>query len=313
MSSGSRHTVLAVAVLVATASGVAWAAIRARAQGPRAPVHLVVAPVAEAAVLERSPDRLRVCADPNNLPFSNAAGEGFENALASVVARDLGRTLSYVWQPQRRGFLRTTLLAGLCDVVVGLPAGSGRVRTTVPYYRSSFVFVTRRLDGGPIRTFDDPRLRRVRIGIPVVGDDYANPPAAAALAARHITANVHGYSVLGDYSRPDPPRRLIDALAAGEVDVAVAWGPVAGFFARQSAVPLTLAPIADLPGESRGLVFSFDIAMGVRPDDIILAAALDQVLERRRGAIARMLTSYGVPLERTSPRRAPVSSRRPQP
>src|SRR4051794_10896198 len=148
------------------------------------------------------PHVLRVCADPNNLPFSNRRGDGFENALARLVARELHRPLRYTWWPQRRGFIRNTLDAGACDVVMGIPAvGYDLVQPTLPYYRSTYVFVGRRTAGEPIRSFDDPRLSTLRIGLHLVGDDYNNPPPAEALARRGLAANVRGYSVYGDYTR----------------------------------------------------------------------------------------------------------------
>src|SRR5215208_1499473 len=127
---------------------------------------------------------LRVCADPNNLPFSNARQEGFENKIAALVARDLRADLRYTWAAQRRGFVRSTLGAGECDVVMGVPAGLDRVSTTSPYYRSTYVFVSRRDGAADIRSLDDPRLRRVRVGVQMIGDDYANSPPAHALARR---------------------------------------------------------------------------------------------------------------------------------
>src|SRR4051812_19530688 len=182
---------------------------------------------------------LRVCADPNNLPFSNARGEGFENRLAALVASELGRKkVVYTFFPQRRGFIRNTLRAGTCDVVMGIPAGFEMVRPTTPYYRSSYVFVTRKDAGVPIASFDDPRLRTLRIGIHVIGDDYNNVPPAEALATRHIVDNVRGFPIYGAYSEPDPPRALVDAVARQEIDVAIAWGPLAGYFAPREPVPL---------------------------------------------------------------------------
>jgi len=238
---------------------------------------------------------LRVCADPNNLPFSNDRGEGFENKIAEIVARDLGRPLEYVWQPQRRGFIRTTLNAHRCDVVIGVPAGFDPVRTTKPYYRSTYVFVSRRDRNLHVQSFDDPRLKRLRIGIQITGDDYENPPAAQALASRQIIQNVRGYTVYGDYSRPSPTRALIDAVANGAVDVAVAWGPLAGYFARRERVALDTTPVSP-PAEGRFVRFVFDIAMGVRRNDRELAAALDGARARRRAEIKRVLVNYGVPL-----------------
>ncbi|HMH55230.1 MAG TPA: transporter substrate-binding domain-containing protein, partial [Gemmatimonadales bacterium] len=143
---------------------------------------------------------LRVCADPNNLPFSNQRREGFENRLADLIAGELGDTVRYTWQPQRRGFLRNTLNANACDVVMGMPLGSDRVLTTRPYYRSSYVFVSRKDRHLRVRSLDDPVLRKLRIGVQLVGDDYANTPPVHALSRRGIVKNLVGYSVLGDYS-----------------------------------------------------------------------------------------------------------------
>jgi quinoprotein dehydrogenase-associated probable ABC transporter substrate-binding protein len=248
-------------------------------------------------------DALRVCADPNNLPFSNRAGEGFENALATLVANELGKPVTYTWFPQRRGFVRNTLASGRCDVIMGVPVHYELAATTVPYYRSSYVFVTRADRHLDIDSFDDPRLARLRIGVHTIGDDYANVPPAQALAARGIVGNIRGYSIYGDYSRPDPPRDLIDAVAHGEVDVAIAWGPLAGYFARREHPPLAVR-VARPTGLATAPM-TFEIAMGVRRDDPALRAALDGVIARRRGDIDQLLRRYGVPLVASGPRGKP--------
>jgi quinoprotein dehydrogenase-associated probable ABC transporter substrate-binding protein len=241
------------------------------------------------------PDALRVCSDPNNLPFSNARGEGFENRLAELVAKDLGKKrVTYKFFPERRGFIRNTLKAGACDVVMGVPASFELTRTTAPYYRSTYVFVTRR-ETGAIRSFDDPRLRTLRIGIHVIGDDYSNVPPAEALATRGIIDNVHGYPVYGPYSQPDPPRALIDAVARGDVDVAVAWGPLAGYFAKSASVRLLVTPVS--PASAEGpMAMKFDISMGVRRGDDALRSSLERILSKRRREVHKLLESYGVPL-----------------
>jgi quinoprotein dehydrogenase-associated probable ABC transporter substrate-binding protein len=238
---------------------------------------------------------LRVCADPNNLPFSNQQEVGFENALAHFVARDLGRTVTYTWWPQRRGFIRNSLRAGRCDVVMGIPATFELAQPTRPYYRSTYVFVTRRDRGLDIRSLDDPILKQLRIGFHVIGDDYANVPPAQALANRGIVENVVGYSIYGNYAQPNPPATLIDAVVHGEIDVAIAWGPLAGSYAKQSPTPLTLVPVVP-QRDSPALTFVFDIAMGVRRDDQELRVALDQVIAQRQPEIRRLLEQYGVPL-----------------
>lgn len=237
---------------------------------------------------------LRVCADPNNLPYSNVRGEGFENAVAEVLARDLGRTVSYYWQPQRRAFLRTTLDARACDVVMSIPTRLERVRATRPYYRSSYVFVTRRDRRLDLRTFDDPRLRDLRIGIQVTGDDYANPPAAQALASRNLVDRIRGFPVYGDYSRPSPQRTIVDAVASGDVDVAVVWGPLAGYFGPREPVPIAIHAIAH--NDRRDQPLAFDMSVGVRRDDVALQRALDRALTRRSGQVRTILRRFGVPL-----------------
>jgi mxaJ protein len=254
----------------------------------------VVPPVAAAAAPAADAHVLRVCADPNNLPFSDREGRGFENRLAEIVARDLDKRVEYYWQPQRRGFIRTTLNAGMCDIVMGLPSSSALVLTTAPYYRSTYVFVSRRARHLAISSFDDPRLHHLRIGIPITGDDYANPPPAQALAGRHIVANVHGYPVYGDYSQPRPSWGVLNAVADDEIDVAIAWGPIAGYFARQARPGVDVVPVVMPPGAT--LPFEFDISAGVRRGDAALAAAIDGALTRHAAEIQQLLAAYGVPL-----------------
>jgi mxaJ protein len=236
---------------------------------------------------------LRVCADPNNLPFSNQAGEGFENRLANLVAVDLNARVEYVWWPQRRGFVRNTLAAGTCDVILGVPSSFELAATTRPYYRSSYVFVVRADQPVP-ESLDDPMLRTKQIGVHLIGDDAANTPPAHALSARRMIDNVRGYSIYGDYRRPNPPAELILAVGRGEIDMAIAWGPTAGYFMQQSATPLRAVPVTpeiDPPF----LPFVFDIAMGVRHDDPALLAELDAFVLRRRDVIDRLLAAFHVP------------------
>jgi mxaJ protein len=237
---------------------------------------------------------LKVCADPNNLPFSNAKGEGFENRLAQLVAKDLHARVAYTWWAQRRGFVRNTLKAGQCDVWPGVASGVEMLATTRPYYRSSYVFVTRADRHLDIASFDDPRLKQLTIGVQMVGDDANNTPPAHALARRGLTANVRGYMLYGDYARPNPPAAIVEAVDRGDVDVAVAWGPLAGYFARRAAHPLTLRPVQPwLDGPQWPMVF--DVSMGVRKDDVALRRELDRALDRNRPAVRALLAAYGVP------------------
>lgn len=241
------------------------------------------------------PERvLRACADPNNLPYSNEAGEGFENRLAELMAEEMGARLEYTWWAQRRGYVRNTLRAGECDLLLGMPTSFELALATRPYYRSSYVFVYPEDAPYEVGSFDDPVLRTLRIGVHLAGDDGVNPPPAHALAGRGIVENVRGYSLYGDYSEPNPPARVFAALAAGEIDVAIVWGPFAGYFAPRQPVPLAIVPVSpqiDLPF----LPFVFDISMGVRREDSILKTEVDEILERRAPVIDSILDSYGVP------------------
>jgi quinoprotein dehydrogenase-associated probable ABC transporter substrate-binding protein len=237
---------------------------------------------------------LRVCADPNNLPYSNQQQEGFENRMASLFAGDLGMQVSYVWYPQRGAFFRKTLDAGICDVVMGVPAGMDEAITTRPYYFSSYAFLTRRDRHLRITSFDDPRLRTLRIGVHVLGDQDDNLPPVHALISRGIVRNLVGYSIFGNLGEKNPAADLIDAVIHNEVDIAVVWGPLAGYFARQSPVPLEITPIPADP-QHPALPMVFSIRIGVRPRDEQLRQQLDAEVERRQPEIQRLLASYGIP------------------
>ena len=150
---------------------------------------------------------LRVCADPNNLPFSDQAGRGFENKIVGLIASDLGSTVDYTWWAQRRGYVRHTLKADTCDIWPGIASGAEMMTSTRPYYRSSYVFVTRADRGLHIASFDDPQLRKLVIGVQMVGEDAMNTPPAHALASRGIVQNVRGYMLYGDYHQPHPHQR----------------------------------------------------------------------------------------------------------
>jgi quinoprotein dehydrogenase-associated probable ABC transporter substrate-binding protein len=238
---------------------------------------------------------LRVCADPNNLPFSNQRQQGFENRLAELIAKAEGATVQYTWWPQRRGFIRNTLAAGKCDLVMGMPYGAERVLTTRPYYRSTYVFVFRKDRHLSVSSLDDPVLRTLKIGVQLVGDDYANTPPVHALSRRGITGNLVGYSVFGDYSQENPPARIIDGVVAGDVDLAVAWGPLAGYFAKRSGVPMEIVPVSPAI-DPPGLRFTFDISLAVRPGDTVRKRQLEAVLDQRKSEIDHLLAEYGVPI-----------------
>ena len=240
------------------------------------------------------PGVLRVCADPNNLPFSNERLEGFENKLAVLIAQEMNAKVEYTWWAQRRGFFRNTLKAGACDVVLGVPSGFEMALTTVPYYRSTYVFVSRKDSKLNIKSFDDPILRRLKVGVQLIGDDFSNSPPAHALSNRKIIDNVRGYTVYGDYSQANPPARIIDAVANRDIDVAIVWGPLAGYFGKHEPVPLTVIPVTPQVDQPF-LPFVYDISLGVRRGDQALKDQLEQILDKRRSDVEKILDDYGVP------------------
>ena len=164
---------------------------------------------------------LRVCADPNNLPYSNQKLEGFENKLVDLVAADLNATVKYVWARQRRGFIRRTLKADACDVVTAIPTATEEVLPTKPDTAPRTYSLYRTADNLPLRSFDDPVLRQLRIGLHAVGDDGANPPPVHALARRGIVKNVSGFTMWDVDSVLNPQGRIIDAVVNGDIDVAI--------------------------------------------------------------------------------------------
>jgi mxaJ protein len=238
---------------------------------------------------------LRVCADPNNLPFSDREGRGFENKVVELIARDLGSTVDYTWWAQRRGYVRHTLKADVCDIWSGVVSGAEMMTSTRSYYRSSYVFLTRADRALHITSFDDPQLRKLVIGVQMVGSDSMNTPPAHALARRGIVQNVRGYMLYGDYRQPHPASAIIDAVGNGDVDVAVGWGPMAGYFAAQGSTPLTIEPVEPWR-DGTELPMAFYISMGVRRGDHALLQRLNDALERNRAAIAEILAEYHVPV-----------------
>jgi mxaJ protein len=241
-----------------------------------------------------APRMLVVCADPNNLPFSNQSQRGFENKLVELLAKDMGARLSYVWWAQRRGYVRNTLNEEKCDIWPGVATGVGKLATTRPYYRSTYVFVTRADTPLADLSLDDERLRSLTIGVQMIGDNSMNTPPAHSLARRGITQNVRGYMLYGDYTQRNPPAAIIQAVARGEIGVALVWGPLAGYFAARSPVPLRLEPVTPAVDATQWPM-TYEISMGVRRSDIALREQLDSLLSREKTRIARLLYEYHVP------------------
>ena len=247
---------------------------------------LAARPLVVVPMLAQAPS-LRVCGDPDNLPFSNEQLEGFENRIAAVVAAELGAAPVYTWWPHQRGLVRNTIDAGTCDVIFGVPAGLDFVLWTKPYYRSSYVMAYRTDRGYDFPSLDAPELRQLRIGV------HVNTPPEESLARRGLLDNVSTYSLFFDpRGDRDRPRKLLDDLAAGTVDVAVAWGPLAGYAATVLNAPLALVLLEDEPG----VPLSFDISMGVAKGNERLKGRLETAIDRRRTEILAILEEYGVPL-----------------
>jgi mxaJ protein len=241
------------------------------------------------------PKVLTACADPNNLPFSNKAGQGFENKLAEMIASDLHAKLKYVWWAQRRGYVRNTLNERACDFWPGVGSNVEMLATTRPYYRSTYMFVSRADAGLKGLTLDDPRQKHLKIGVQMEGNDGVNTPPAHALSRRGIIDNVRGYMLYGDYSKPNPPAEVVRAVERGEVDVALVWGPLAGYFAAQSKVPLRLEPVTPWLDDMQWPM-QFDVSVGIQKDNQPLLKQVDRMLDRRKEEIRRLLASYHVPL-----------------
>jgi mxaJ protein len=282
---------------------VAWASLAGSRLFPAADAQCGAPAKPQAAVISAdtptevapAPHRvIRVAADPNNLPFTNDRLEGFENKIAELVAKELGVGIEYTWRAQRRGFFRTTLKEGEADLVLGVPTGLDMALCTAPYYRSTYVFVTRKDRNRKIESLDDPALKSLKVGVQLVGNDGINTPPAHGLARRGIIDNVVGYTLYGDYSEPNPPARIVEGVAKGESDVAVVWGPLAGYFAKRQSTELTLTPVTPVD-DPPGLRYAFNISMGVRRPDKEFRDELNAVLERKRPEIERILDEYGVP------------------
>jgi mxaJ protein len=243
---------------------------------------------------------LRVCGDPDNLPFSNEKQEGFENRIAEVIAKDLGATLSYYWWPHQRGLVRNTLTANKCDVLIGIPKGYDPVMWTKPYYRSTHVMVYPTGKGWQIRSLDDPVLKQLRIGV------HRGTPPHDDLAERGILANVVSYSLFHDPQDKSPegrPTKPIEDVLTGNLDVAIVWGPWAGYFVKkQKVTALEVVPLQD----EKPVPLSFEISMGVKKGERELRSELEASLARHEAEIARILDDYGVPrLALTAPKPQP--------
>ncbi len=237
-----------------------------------------------------APEELRICSDPGNLPFSNRQLQGFENKIADLIASELGMRATHYWWPAQRGLVRSFLNTGRCDVLIGVPTGYDRVTFTKPYYRTAYAIVYDSTRDFSIASLDDDILKSLKIGV------HVNTPPHGALARRGILgAQVKAYPLFFDsqYSAEDYPGRVVEDLLAKKLDVAIIWGPIAGYFVKKHAAPLTLVP---LEGHDARIPFTFKISMGVRKRENELKDKLEAAMQRIASDIQQVLKDYGVPL-----------------
>ncbi len=233
------------------------------------------------------PKVFRVCADPRDLPFSDTAGGGFENKIADMFASQLGKPVSYTYYPQVIGFVRNTLNALRCDVVMGTAQGDELVQTTNPYYRTVYALVVKPgsgLDG--VDSLDDPRLKGKHLGV------IAGTPPATIMAANGLMSGAKPYPLTVDTRVDAPSKTMVDDIAAGRLDGGVLWGPIGGYFAKHAGTPLVVHPLL----KEHGVAMDFRISMGVRHSDQAWKRTLNGLIAKNQDAINRLLIDYGVPL-----------------
>lgn len=234
------------------------------------------------------PKVLRVCADPRNLPFSNEKGEGFENKLAELLAEKLQKKLDYMFFPQATGFVKMTLGAHRCDVIMGFPQGDDLAQGTNPYYRTAYALVARQGSGlDDVKTLEDARLKGKRIGI------VAGTPPGTNMAVNGLMTNARPYQLMVDTRLDSSAAAMIKDLMSGEIDAGVLWGPMAGYYAKQANPPLHVTPLVK---ETTGPRLVFRIGMGVRAADQNWKRLLNRLIQENQPAINKILLDFGVPL-----------------
>jgi quinoprotein dehydrogenase-associated probable ABC transporter substrate-binding protein len=228
----------------------------------------------------------RVCSDPSNLPFSNDKGEGFENKIAELLAKKLNVPLKYTWYPNSIGFLRNTLRVRRCDVVMGIVTGAELVQTTNPYYRSVYVMVTRKADNIAADKIEDPALKDLKIGL------NAGAPPADVVAKSGLAGHIKPYDLYVDTRVQTPGKDMVNDLAKKEIDVALLWGPIAGYFAAQHGDELKVTPLLNEPKKNR---MEFYITLAVRPGENKWKNDLNTLLRENKAEIDKILAEYHVP------------------
>ena len=237
----------------------------------------------------RSAGFLRVCADPDNMPFSNDKGDGFENKLAKLIAEKLGDELDYSWFSESTGYVPQTMGREACDLVMGYPQGTGLIDDTNPYYYTSYALIYRQGDQSltGLDNLSDPRLKGKKIGL------FARTPPASLLAMYGLAGNTKPFEVNADESASKAAQKMIAEIASGGLDVGILWGPVGGYYAEQSSVPLKIVPLAK---EKTGPRAVYPITMGVRPNDPQWKHSINKVLAENQAGIYAILQGYNVPV-----------------
>src|SRR5262249_34426074 len=274
-NSAQRHRLLPLIAIAAAFAG----AHMARAQTTDSP---------DLSIELVDPKVLRICADPRNLPFSNDRGEGFENKLGELFAEKLQKKLDYVYFPQATGFVRMTLGAHRCDVIMGFPQGDDLVQGTNPYYRTSYALIAKPGSGlDDVTTLEDERLKGKHIGV------VAGTPPATNMAVAGLMGNAKPYPLMIDTRYDSSAEAMIKDLSTGDIDAGVLWGPMAGFYAKKSTQPLHVTPLVK---ETTGPKLVYRIGMGVRPADQNWKRQLNRLIQENQGEINKILLDFGVPL-----------------
>lgn len=229
----------------------------------------------------------KVCADPDNMPFSNSKQEGFEDKIAEVLAKDLGKKLTYTYAYNRQGFYRNTINAMRCDVIISTTPDNDALRTSKPYYRSGHVFVMRKDSNYNITDWNSPDLHKGFIGV------IDKSPATIPMDAHGLIANARPYRIQRDLNLP--PSFMIDDLAKGDIDIAVAWGPIGGYFAKMSKVPMVVVQIPEYEDTNVKGKEYWNISVAVRKNDKDRMAMIQGALDRNQEKIIKILDDYGIP------------------
>ncbi|NBW26576.1 MAG: quinoprotein dehydrogenase-associated putative ABC transporter substrate-binding protein [Methylophilaceae bacterium] len=236
---------------------------------------------------QTDPKEFKVCADPDNMPYSTQKGEGFENKIAEVLAKDLGKTLTYEFWLDRQGYLRNTINAQRCDVIIGMGSDVDNLRTSKPYYRSGYVFVYRKSSNYNIKDWDSEDLKKGIIGI--VGQS----PPTIPLNDHNLMANARPYRLQRDLNLP--PSFIVDDLIAGKIDIAIVWGPIGGYFAKQSKEPLVVVPVPEYKSVNVKGKEEWNISVAVRKKDKERMEMIQGALDRNQAKIMKILDDYGIP------------------